>query len=46
MIPLLLEVEEAADDEGIPSEWIQDVADHFAHLLVKLEDAKATAKNR
>lgn len=45
-IPLLLEVEEAAEDEGIPLRWIEDVADHFARLLVELESAKGTTSER
>lgn len=45
-IPLLLKIEEAASDEGIPLHWVHEVADHFAHLLAELESAKATAGDR
>lgn len=44
-IPLLLEVEGAAADEGIPMEWIHSVAECFGNVLVELENAKATLIN-
>ncbi|KAF9064223.1 hypothetical protein BDP27DRAFT_1367362 [Rhodocollybia butyracea] len=39
-------MEDAARDEEIPLQWIHDVSDHFARLLVELEDAKEMIENR
>lgn len=45
-IPLLLEMENAAADEGIPFQWLSDCADHFARLLVELENALQATTGR
>lgn len=42
-IPLLLEMEDAAADEGLPLDWLSRIAEHFAKLLVELEDAARSA---
>lgn len=42
-IPLLLEMEDAAADEGIPLSWLSDIAEHFARLVVELEFAIQSA---
>lgn len=45
-IPLLLEIEEAAHDKEILLQWIYDVSDHFARILVELDQAKAATGDR
>jgi hypothetical protein len=45
-IPLLLEIEDAASDEELPLDWVHEVSDHFASLLVELEDIKETIQDR
>lgn len=45
-IPLLLEVEEAAPNEGLPMSWVNSCADCFAKLLVELENANASASGQ
>lgn len=42
-IPLLLEMEDAAADEGLPVSWLSDIAEHFARLVVELELAVQSA---
>jgi len=42
-IPLLLEMEDAAPDEGLPLRWLSDCADHFARLITELENAVQSA---
>ncbi len=42
-IPLLLEMKDAAADEGLPDDWLHDCADHFARLLIELGNGEATA---
>ncbi|KAE9382610.1 hypothetical protein BT96DRAFT_778281, partial [Gymnopus androsaceus JB14] len=42
-IPLLLEMEDAAPDKGLPVQWLLDCADHFARLIVELENTVQSA---
>lgn len=45
-IPLLLEIEEAAPNEGLPMEWVNSCADCFAKLVVELENADVSASGQ
>lgn len=45
-IPLLLEIEEAAEDEGLSMSWVESCAECFARLLVELDNAEVSASGR
>ena len=42
-IPLLLEMEDAAADEGLSYEWLSECAEHFGRVVVELENAVKSA---
>ena len=44
--PLLETLEEVADEEGIPIEWITESARKFSTLLLQLLDARDVAQGR
>ena len=45
-LPLLLELETCADDEGLPLVWLEDVSQRFGVLLVQMAEAEQTADGR
>jgi len=45
-LPLLLELEACAEDEGLPLAWLEDVSQLFGALVTQITEAEQTADGR
>ena len=45
-LPLLLDLETCAEDEGLPLAWLEDVSQRFGALLTQITEAEQTADGR